>query len=220
MCVQNKLLDLQKHVQQQRQDFPNFLTLLPPVQSNGGGREIQVQTFVFLTSELTSTHNFSLENMFYSYFWDISYFHTFGSQVGVRSQTLSYMFLCCLFVCFFCNLGHSIRDNTRTCSLCSSLRLRVCMFSGVRSTLKEVAHVLQTLLAAHRHFQNQLSSAPQRSLPAKSHFQYTQGTLFTIYLLPRDPSNFPRWWPTKVGGLSPLLRTLLCMLRDEVLQIK
>ena len=99
MCVQNKLLDLQKHVQQQREDFPNFPTLQAFCSLyNPMGGKIQVQNFVFLTSELKSTHNFSLENMFYSCFWDTSYFHTFGNQVGVRSQTLSYMFLCCLLV--------------------------------------------------------------------------------------------------------------------------
>ena len=54
------------------------------------GEKIQVQNFVFLTSELKSTHNFSLENVFCSYFWDTSYFHTFGSQIGVRFRTLSY----------------------------------------------------------------------------------------------------------------------------------
>ena len=32
------------------------------------GEKIQVQNFVFLTSELKSTHNFSLENMFCSIF--------------------------------------------------------------------------------------------------------------------------------------------------------
>ena len=35
----------------------------------------------------------------------------------------------CLFVCFFFNLGHSIRDNTS--SLCSSLRPR----HGVKKSL-------------------------------------------------------------------------------------
>ena len=67
--------------------FSHTLRILSPVQSNGG--KIQVQKFVLLTSELKSTHNFSLENMFCSYFWDTSYFHTFGSQIWVRSQTLS-----------------------------------------------------------------------------------------------------------------------------------
>ena len=69
MCVQNKLLDLQKHVQQQREDFPNFPTLQAfcPLYNPMGGK-IQVQNLVFLTSELKSTHNFSLENIFYSCF--------------------------------------------------------------------------------------------------------------------------------------------------------
>ena len=51
-------------------------------------------------------------------------------------------------------------------------------------------------------FSEPVSSAPQRSLPTKSNFQNTQGTLFTIYLLPRDPSNFPRI-TDKSGGSSP-----------------
>ena len=125
--------------------------------------------------------------------------HIWQSSWGQVSNLVLYVSL--LFACFFCNLGSSIRDNTR--SLCSSLRLRVCMFSDVRSTLKEVAHVLQNLSAAHRHFQNQFSSAPQRSLPTKSHFQYTQGILFTIYLLPRDPSNYPRITDKSGGSESP-----------------
>ena len=85
-----KVMRPKKHVLQRRVNFPNFPTLfksiLPHVQSNGG--KIEVQNFVFLTSELKSVHNLSLENMFCSYFWDTLYFHTFGSQIGVRSQTL------------------------------------------------------------------------------------------------------------------------------------
>ena len=46
--------------------FSHTLSILPHVQTNGG--KIQVQNFVFLTSELKSTYNFSLENMFCSYF--------------------------------------------------------------------------------------------------------------------------------------------------------
>ena len=158
MCVQNKVLDLQKHVQQQRKDFPNFPTLqsfCPLYNPMGGG--IQVQNFVFLTSELKSTHNFSVENMFYSYFWDTSYIHTFGSQVGVRSQTLSYIVLFCLFVS-----------------------------SATWDTQSETIHVasVYNLFA---------STGP---------FQF-------------PPDNRQKW-----GVWVPLLRTLLCMLRDEVLQIK
>ena len=42
--------------------FSHTLSILPHIQSNG--EKIQVQDFVFLTSELKPTHNFSLENMF------------------------------------------------------------------------------------------------------------------------------------------------------------
>ena len=66
-------------------EFSQFCPLYNPMRE-----KIQVQNFVFLTSELKSTHNFSLEIMFCSYIWDNSYFHTFGTQIGVRSQTLSY----------------------------------------------------------------------------------------------------------------------------------
>ena len=114
--------------------------------------------FVFLTSELKSAHNFSVENMFYSYFWDTSYFHTFGSQVGVRSQTLSYIVLFCLFVS-----------------------------SATWDTQSETIHVASVY-----------------------NFICFHGTL------PISPPDNQQKW----GVWVPLLRTLLCMLRDEVLQIK
>ena len=45
-----------------------------PVQVNG--ENFQVQNFAFLTSELKSTLNFSLENISYSVFWPTFFFHT------------------------------------------------------------------------------------------------------------------------------------------------
>ena len=51
------------------------------------------QLKVFLPSELNSMQNFSLENIFYSYFEQLNFFYTFGSKTGVGSYTLSYAFL-------------------------------------------------------------------------------------------------------------------------------
>ena len=69
MCVQKKVVKPTKTCATTMREFSQFyhtLNILPPVQSNGG--KIYVQNFVFLTSELKSTHNFSPENMFGSYF--------------------------------------------------------------------------------------------------------------------------------------------------------
>ena len=66
---------------------PNFRHICP-VQVNGGN--FQVQDNVFLTSEMKSTLNFSLENMFCFIFWPFLFFHPFGSQTRLESRTLSY----------------------------------------------------------------------------------------------------------------------------------
>ena len=65
---------------------PNFGHICP-VQVNGGN--FQVQDYVFLTSEMKSTLNFSLENMFCFIFWPFLFFHPFGSQTRLESRTLS-----------------------------------------------------------------------------------------------------------------------------------
>ena len=67
---------------------PNFGHICP-VQVNGGN--FQVQDYVFLTSEMKSTLNFSLENMFCFIFWPFLFFHPFGSQTRLESRTLSYL---------------------------------------------------------------------------------------------------------------------------------
>lgn len=51
----------------------------------------QVQDFAFLTSEMKSTLNFSLENMFYIIFWQTLSFLQFVTKMWVRSRTLSYI---------------------------------------------------------------------------------------------------------------------------------
>ena len=66
---------------------PNFGHICP-VQVNGGN--FQVQDYVFLTSEMKSTLNFSLENMFCFIFWPFLFFHPFSSQTQLESRTLSY----------------------------------------------------------------------------------------------------------------------------------
>ena len=49
------------------------------VQVNGGN--FQVQDYVFLTLEMKSALNFSLENMFCFKFWPFLFPHPFGSQI-------------------------------------------------------------------------------------------------------------------------------------------
>ena len=68
---------------------PNFGHICP-VQVNGGNFQVQLQDYVFLTSEMKSTLNFSLENMFCFIFWPFLFFHPFGSQTRLESRTLSY----------------------------------------------------------------------------------------------------------------------------------
>ena len=59
---------------------PNFGHICP-VQVNGGN--FQVQDYVFLTSEMKSTLNFSLESILYSIFWPIFFFsHQMSAKPG------------------------------------------------------------------------------------------------------------------------------------------
>ena len=60
------------------------------VQVNGGN----VQDYVFLTLGMKSTPNFNLENMFCFILEPFLFFHPFGSQTWLESQTLSYIFFC------------------------------------------------------------------------------------------------------------------------------
>ena len=54
-----------------------------PVQVNG--ENFRVQNFAFLTSELKSTLNFSLENILYSIFWPTFFFTPNVRETLVRS---------------------------------------------------------------------------------------------------------------------------------------
>ena len=180
--------------------------------------EIQVQNFVFLTSELKSTHNFSLENMFYSCFWDTSYFHTFGNQVRVRSQTLSCMFLCCLFV-------SSVTWETQSETIQCTLPLLFLEAQGMY-----VQWRVQHIKRGSPRCAKPVSSAPSFSEPVfkrttaflanKIPFpKYARHTVYNLFAstgpFQFPPDNRQKWWVW-----VSLLRTLLCMLRDEVLQIK
>ena len=45
----------------------------------------------FLTSEMNSAQNFSLENIFKTIFFETLYFAIFGSQTCFKSETVSYI---------------------------------------------------------------------------------------------------------------------------------
>lgn len=53
------------------------------------GKKFQVQTCVFSTSEMKSTLNLSLENIFCFMFWSFLFPHPFGRKTVLKPQTLS-----------------------------------------------------------------------------------------------------------------------------------